>query len=425
MGGETRPRALDTLRDARFRLLWIGQSVSSVGSATTLTALTLALVDGPDSAGRIGVVLGSGLVSEAVFLLVGGVLADRLPRRLIMLAADAVRCAGHVLMGLLLLGDGFSLAAVALLSAVTGAAGGFFRPASVSVVPSTVTAEHLQSANALLAVARRLAMLLGPALATTLVLTVGVGWALVLDGVTFALSCLTLALLRLPEQRSRTRGSFTRDLREGWDEVRTRTWLWTNLTAHGLWNLARTIYFTAGATLVITRPGGEWSWGLVVQGGAVGAVAGALLALRVRPRRPLRVANLCLAVGGLPLALIAIEANVWVIVVAAAAMNTGLAVMSALWDTAIQRHVPDTSLARVGAIDWLLSTALAPLGMVAAGPLAQRFGAASALGVAAGVMTVSCLLVAVVVASPGDPGAEAAGSGAGPIDREGVKSAAV
>lgn len=147
-----------------------------------------------------------------------------------MLVSDAVRCAGHVLMGLVLLGDDPSPVALVALSAVVGAAGGFFRPASSSLVPNAVAAERLQQANALLAVSRRTAMLAGPALATTLALTVGAGWAMILDGATFAVSCLTLSRLDIPRTQG-SRGSFLRDLHEGWNEVRERRWLWSNLAA--------------------------------------------------------------------------------------------------------------------------------------------------------------------------------------------------
>ncbi|MER5642191.1 MFS transporter [Kitasatospora sp. NPDC002227] len=376
--------------DPRFRVLWFGQAVSYLGSAVFPVALTLAMVRDAGSAGRLGLVLAAGALSEGLLLLVGGVLADRLPRHRIMSGADTVRCVGHLFLGAALLRPGTPLAALLVVSAVVGAAGGFFRPASTGLIANSVGPADLQRANAVMSVTRRTAMLAGPALATALALTVGAGWAMILDGLTFAVSAVTLTRLRIPSTPV-PRTPFLRDLREGWQEVRGRQWLWSNLLVHGMWNLARTAYFTAGATLVITRLGGELSWGVVTQGATVGAFAGAVLSLRIRPRRPLVVSNLCLAVGGAALVLVAAEAPVWLIAVAAAVMNLGLGLMSTLWDTTVQREVPDEKLARVASFDWLLSTALSPLGMALAGPLTAAVGARSTLWGAAALMVVPSL----------------------------------
>lgn len=378
------------LRDKRFRTLWIGQTLSFAGSAVFPVALTLALVKGEGSVSDLGLILAAGIFAEGAFLLIGGVWGDRLPRQKVMLAADAVRCVGHVLIGMGFIYGEVDTHLLVVVSALVGAAGGFFRPASSGLIPATVEPEVLQEANALMAVSKRTAMLIGPAIATALTLSMGVGWAMILDGATFAVSMITLAILKIPHTPL-PRRRFISDLREGWDEVRGRTWLWSNLVVHGMWNLARTAYFTVGAMVVITRLGGDISWGIVTQGATLGAFAGALIALRVRPRRPLVVSNVCLALGAIPIALIGAEANVWLIAITAALMTLALGLMGTLWDTTVQQEIPDEMLSRVSSYDWLMSTVLSPVGMALAGPLALGVGTAPVLYGAAGLMVVSCL----------------------------------
>lgn len=383
------------LGDNRFRLLWFGQTLSYAGSAIFPVALTLALVREIGSATDLGLVLASAAAGEGFFLLIGGVWADRLPRQKVMMAADVVRCVAHVYIGLQIIGGHAGLHELMLASGCVGAATGFFLPASSGLVPATVAPELLQRANAFMAVSRRTAMMVGPAAATTIALTIGPGWAMVLDGATFAINVLTLSRLRIKHSAA-PRGTFFKDLREGWGEVRGRTWLWSNFLAHGCWNLSRTVYFTVGAATVITSMGGEVAWGVIAQGATIGALTGALLSLRIKTSRPLVVANVCLALGAIPLTLIALGAHTAFIAAGAAVMAFALGLMGTLWDTTVQQHVPADRISRVSAYDWLLSTALSPLGMALAGPLALAVGARAALYGAAALMAVSCLGVLAV-----------------------------
>ncbi|WP_331747034.1 MFS transporter (plasmid) [Streptomyces sp. NBC_00853] len=394
------------LIDPRFRLLWGGQTLSYAGSAVFPVALTIALIKDNGSATDLGLVAASSMLAEALFFLFGGVWADRLPRQLVMVGADTVRCIAHVLIGLELASGRTDLSHLVIVALVVGTANAFFLPASSGLVPATVAPELLQKANALMGASRHGATLVGPAIATTLALTVGAGWALVLDGITFAVSAITLALLKVPHVKPTVREPFHVELRHGWDEVRKRTWLWSNLVGHGLWNLARTTYFVVAPMVVIANLGGEVAWGTITQGGAVGALVGALIALRVRPRRPLLVANICLAMGALPLPLIALEAPTYVIAVAAGLMSVALGLFGALWSTTLQQHVPDNLISRVSAYDWLVSIALAPLSLALAAPLALRIGSSETLFAAAALMVTSALgslLVADVRRLPPEP----------------------
>ncbi|GAA0846135.1 MFS transporter [Streptosporangium amethystogenes subsp. fukuiense] len=379
------------LRDPRFRLLWAGQTLSSLGDSVTSVALALAIVTATGSVTDLGVVLAAQSIAMVTLMLPGGVWADRLPRRRVMIGADVVCGLAHAAMGVELVTGTVDIVHLAVLAAISGAGSAFFRPATTGLVPATVAAEHLPGANALMAIAQRGSILLGPGIATALALTAGPGWALLLDAATFAASAVLLGRLRLGPIPPVPHERFARQLAEGWALLRGHRWYWTNLIGHSLWNLARCALITIGPVIAVTGLGGELAWGTIVQGGTVGALCGALLALRARPRRPLVVANIALALGALPLVLLAAGAPALAVAVAYGLATGGLAFMSPLWETAVQEHIPTEAISRVSAYDWLLSLGLTPLGMALAGPLAGVTGAATTLYGAAALLAVSCL----------------------------------
>ncbi|MEW2592251.1 MFS transporter [Micromonospora aurantiaca] len=380
------------LRNKQFRLLWVGRTVSFAGSAAFPIALTMAVISEEGSATSLGLVLAASAIAEAVFMVVGGVWADRLSRRAVMIVADWVRCAAHVTIGIQMINGVFSTGWLVAAAICTGTASAFFLPASYGLIPATVEPSQLQQANALMSIGRRTAMLTGPVVATSLVLGIGAGWAILLDGLTFAVSAIALMLLRVPEPK-RQASSIIADIREGWTEVRSRRWFWSNAVVHGLWNFGRCFYFTIGPVLVITSNGGEFGWGVITQGATVGAFLGAVVALRFRPRRPLVVSNICLALGALPLIAIALELPVPAIALAAVMMNSVLGLLDSLWDTTVQQRMPENLISKVGSYDWVASIALIPVGMAAASPLAELVGAKTILIAAALVMAVPSLAV--------------------------------
>jgi predicted MFS family arabinose efflux permease len=379
------------LRDGRFRLLWAGQTLSSIGDAVTPVALTLAVVTATGSATALGLVLAAQAVTQVALILPGGVWADRLPRRRMMLTADVIRTFTHVLMGAELIGGGVNIAHLAVLAAVSGAASAFFLPASTGLVPATVDPAGLQRANALMAVANHGSRLVGPTIATMLALTIGPGWAVMLDAATFAVSAFTLDRLRVTQPPPSSRERFRTQLAEGWRELRRHRWYWTNLIGHCMWNLARCVFVTVGPLIAITSLGGELAWGTIAQGGPIGALLGALIGLRARPRHPLLAANLALALGALPFVLLAAHAPPPAVAVGYGLMFGGLAFMAPLWETTMQRHISAEAISRVSAYDWLASLALTPLGMALAGPLAAGLGSATVLYGAAALIAIPCL----------------------------------
>lgn len=371
-----------------FRLLFLGQSLSLVGDAVVPAALSLAVLRATGSTSALALVLGCAMVPRLVLLPLGGVVADRFNARTVALTTDLVRCAAQLYVGLQLLGGSPGLWQIAVAEAVGGAGSAFAMPSLPRLITGSVPSEERQAANSALGVVKSATGLGGPALAGLLILTVGPGWAFVLDAVSFAVSAALTAAMHVAHVPSE-RNSLRVDLVEGWQEVRSRDWYWTSLLAHATWNGAAAVLMTLGPALAIRQLGGERTWVAILQAGAVGLLLGSLLAGRARLARPILVANLGLATYALPLALFAAGAPATAVIAAYGLALAGLGFLNPVWETTVQAVIPPDVLARVTSYDWLLSLGATPLGYVLAplaanawGPQAPLWAAAIAVGLA-------------------------------------------
>jgi hypothetical protein len=220
------------LRHRDFRLLWLGHSISSVGDRLIVVALVLYVVELTGRASDVGVVLAAHILPMVVFVLLGGVWADRLPRRSVMIVSDLVRFGLHGAIAVLVLLGAMEIWILVVLVALGGCATAFHRPAFHGLLPQTVPEAELQPANALAGITGNLAEFAGPALATALVLGVGAGWAFALDAASFVVSAAFLLGVRpRPRGEPAATASFAADLREGYEAVRERAWVWATLVA--------------------------------------------------------------------------------------------------------------------------------------------------------------------------------------------------
>ncbi|MER7520012.1 MFS transporter [Streptomyces sp. NPDC126499] len=383
------------LRTRSFRLLFAGRTLSVLGDAVVPAALALAVLKATGSPSALALVLACAMVPKLLLLPLGGVVGDRFDARTVALATDLVRCVTQLVVGVQLLGGTPSLAVIAAVEVVGGAAGAFAAPTSAPLVKGTVPAESLQRANAAMAVAHSASRIGGPALAGTLILTVGPGWAFVLDAVSFAVSAALLCAVRV-ERVKVPRRSVLADLKEGWHEVRARDWYWTSLIGHSAWNGAAAVLMTLGPAIALDRLGGDLAWAVLLQVGAVGLLLGSLAADRVRPGRPILAANLGLATYALPLLLLAAGAPAPLVIGAYGLAQVGLGFLTPVWETAVQRAVPAHALARVTSYDWLLSLAAMPLGYALAPLAASAWGPGVPLTAAAVAVAGCCLATAFV-----------------------------
>ena len=274
------------LRERQFRLLWLGQATSTIGDGLLLVALASAVIESLDgTATELGLVLAAHTLPLVAFVLIGGVWADGLPRQLVMLTSDLIRCAVQATLAVLFLTGAAELWHLVTLIAIYGAAEAFFQPAATGVVPATVSPHRLQQANAMLGLTRSGAFVIGPAIAGAVVAVANPGIVFAVDAATFAVSATSLALLRVPRRvRERARESFLAELAGGWRELVARTWLWVII----VW--ATTILFAVVAPFQTLGPivakqslGGAPAWGDAAAFG-LGMVAGGIIALRLRPR---------------------------------------------------------------------------------------------------------------------------------------------
>ena len=387
---------LGALQEREFRLYFTGQLVSLLGDAVTPFALAWAVLDLTGSARDLGFVIAANTAPLVIFLLVGGVFADRLPRRGVMLTADVARMAVQAVTAALLLSHTASIWELIVLQALAGTGTAFFNPASTGLTPMTVSAGRLQEANALRGMSMGLTQFAGPALAGILIVTVGPGYALAIDAASFGVSAFYLARLHLPPHVSLPPQSFARDLLDGWRDFVARSWVWLVVVSASLGNMMGGVWLVLAAVWVKGH-GGAGAWTAILVVSAVGGLAAGATALRAKPRRPLLLASIAVVPNCVPLIVLALQLPWEILVVTALVTGFGNMLFNTLWETTLQQHIPPASLSRVSAYDWFGSLLCQPLGLALAGVAAAGIGMSRTLWIAAAV---DLAAVVAVLAAP-------------------------
>jgi Transmembrane secretion effector len=194
--------------------------------------------------------------------------------------------------------------------------------------------------------------------------------------------------LALPAREPTPQRPFLTDLREGWDDFRSRTWLWSSVVAASAGNLFFAAYFVLGPLIADRELGGAQAWGLISAGFGAGLLVGGLIVMRIDPRHPVLIATLAVLLYGLPLAALAAELPAPAVALVGLVAGAGLIVANNLWETSTQRHVPTDRLSRVSSYEWFGSLATQPIGMLIWGPVGEAMGVHEALWLAFGVQTV-------------------------------------
>lgn len=397
------PRVLRV--EGQFRLLFLGQALSVVGDRITQVVLPFAVLSIGGSATDVGLVVGAGFVPFIVLSLVGGVVADRVERRRVLLASDLVRLATQATAGTLLVTGAAQVWHLAALMAVFGAADAFFSPASTGMLPLTIAdPAHLQPANALRGFLHSASALVGPALAGLLVVVAGEGGALLADAGTFAVSVACLLALRPRVVERGDPAPFATELRGGWREVRSRPWVWSFLLGMVVYHVVvLPSVFVLGPVLMQDEAHGASSWALIVGAFGAGSVVADVALLRWRPRFALRTAAIGLAVASCQAAIIGSGLPVVGIAAVEIVSAVGVSAFFTLWETSLQEHVPEHALSRVSSYDYLASAGTMPIGIMLAGPVSDALGihatlmGMTAIGVLAGLI---CLAVPAVRSLP-------------------------
>jgi MFS family permease len=391
-------RSANVLRHRDFRLLFIGQSASEIGSQAVAVALALYITKRTGSATDLAIVLGAASVPFVVLVVFGGVWADRLPRHQLIIGSDLTRAALHTLLGILILTGSPAIWLMAVIEALFSAAQALFQPAYSGLAPQTVPEDEIQAAQALVGFSMNLATVLGPVLATALVLTLGAGPMFLIDAASFLFGALLLLPVQ-PRARAlvaRSAESFVHELRAGFREVSSRVWVWGTIIAYtGVVLFALVPWLSLGPLAVRQAYGSVDFYGVVVAVWGAGSVAGSLLAAVWHPRYPLRLALMFGVLWAMIGLLVAVGVAKSVLVPGALVSGGAGALTGIWWETALARHIPPAVLSRVSAWDQMGSFALMPLGYAVVGPLADTFGVRWVLGVgsAAGALMATLALI--------------------------------
>jgi MFS family permease len=381
----------------QFRLLFIGQALSGIGDRITMVALPFAVLATGGGATEVGLVAGATTLPFFLFSLVAGVIADRLNRRTLMLGSDVARLLCQLAAGLLLVADAAEWWHLAALGLVYGTADAFFQPAVYGLMPELVPNEQLQQANALRGIVNSGALILGPAIAGLLVVGLGPGGALLADAATFVASIACLQRLRRsvterPPELDEAERDFLTGLREGWREVRTRSWVVAMLCGLAAYHaVVLPSVFALGPVLAQDQLGGAGAWAIITAAFGAGSLLGDLVLLRWRPRRAVFASAVCLLVASCQAAIIGSGASVALIALLEAVSAIAVTGYFTLWETSIQEQIPPRAVSRVGSYDLFVATGLMPLGTAVAGPVSEAIGlqetliAMSAIGVLIGL----------------------------------------
>ena len=383
---------LRLLGERRFALLFAARTLSMLAIAFAPVALAFGVLGLPGaSPTTLSTVLASESGAIVLFTLVGGVVADRYPRHRVLQSAEWVNALAHCALGLMIHHGGAPTWGLAVASAVSGTATALVWPALTGIVPDVVPVRHLQQGNALLGLGGNVARVAGLVSGGIVVVAIGGGWALLSAAVLFALSGLFVSRLSLPARIPLAEGSRTSvlaDLRDGWQEFRSRQWLWVVVVQFSMlvmvWQAA---HLVLGPVVAKRELGGAGAWTAVLTGESLGLIVGVLIALRLRPRRPILFVTLLTFGAAPPYLLLGWSAPLWAVVASAFVLGLCFDLFTVIWQTTMQREVPTAALSRVSSYDALGSLMLGPLGLLLAGPAAEAVGPHRAL--------VGCALVMV------------------------------
>lgn len=385
--------APDPLRSPAFRWFIAGRTVSMAGSAMSPVALAFGVLELTGSAAWLSAVTISALVPMVATILIGGGIADRYRR--------------DVVLRLTSLGAGISQAGVAVLllthrnpalllplAALNGVFQGLTTPALRGIVSNLAAGRGLQRASSLLASVRNITRIVGPAAAGLLTASVGGGWAIAADAASFLLAAAFFARISLPGPPARTRGgpAMRTELRQGWRYFSGQPWIWTVTLAFAVFNATNLGIWQILGPVIASGTIGARGWGLVLSAKGLGALLSSVVMVRLTVHRPMVPALAAMTLGAAPLVLLGTGAGtLWL---ASAAFLAGVAAefFTVAWETVNYTHIPERLLSRVGAHDEFWSFASIPIGQLAAPLLAAVFGAAAVAVTGGGIAAAAMLL---------------------------------
>ncbi|WP_433372908.1 MFS transporter [Actinoplanes sp. CA-142083] len=406
------------LRYRSYRLLLAGRTINALGNAFAPIALAFAVLDLTGSASDLGFVVGARTIVNVAFLLFGGVLADRLPKSLLMVGSSLAAALTQGAVAALVLTGSATIPLLIGLAAINGMVAALALPASASILPQTVPDQIRQQANAISRVALNGAAILGAPAAGVVVAAVGPGWGIAVDAATFVISAFCFMALGAPKPVAapaeadhpeslvaadelalgvpengvdRKRPNIVTDLRVGWSEFRSRRWLWTVVAGFGVMNMAWAGGLFVLGPVVADDTFGRRAWGFVLAAQTAGMIVGGLIAMRLRLRRFLFFGVACCLPLSIPVFLLGAYPQVWALMVTSLVAGLTLEQFGVAWETTMQEHVPPDKLARVYSYDMVGSFVAIPIGEMTVGPISHAAGREATL-VGAGLLMIAAVV---------------------------------
>ncbi|WP_448719960.1 MFS transporter [Microbacterium natoriense] len=373
-------RGLAAMRDTGFRWFFLSRAITMIAGSMSSIALAFAVLGIDNAPESLAIVLTVFTLSNVVFLIFGGVVADRLPRALVIQTCYVIDILSIGTTAALLFTGSATIPLLAALSAVNGAASAFVMPAMQGIIPQLTTPEHLQQANAMLSFVRSATTIGGPIIAGALVATAGPAWVMVIQAAAWIVAIVLLAMVRLPAPDP-SESSFFRDLRTGWHEFWSRTWMWSICLAFMVMNAIHIgAWGVAGPYIAKNDPRlGITGWGWVLSAEGAGILLMTLVMMWLPLRRPLRWGMLAVSLLAVPLAVMGLYPQALVVAVAAFAAGAGVEVFNTGWNVTEMEQIPGDKLSRVASYDMLASFVAMPLGTLAFGWLIGHVDVSSLL----------------------------------------------
>jgi MFS family permease len=383
---------MGVLSHARFRWLVTARTTGHLGNAIAPIALAFAVLDLGGSVADLGIVVGARSIANIALLLAGGVLADRLPRALLLQGSSLAAAGTAALMAAGVLTGFASVPFLAVIALVNGAVAAIALPASYSITPETVPADVLQPANAILRIGTNSAQVTGASVGGLLVAGAGSGWAMVAVAVVFVVEAA--GYVRVGGKRvDRPRAHPLAELREGWSEFVSRRWVWVVVLQFMIVNAVMTGGGQVLGPVIADETFGRAGWGLALACQTAGAIVGGLVAVRWLPGRTLLYGVALVALFAAPLLALGLAPHLAVVLPAMFVCGLAMEQFTLAWDLSLQENVPGEKLARVYSYDMIGSYVAMPAGQLTVGPIA------AAAGVAGTLVGGAVLIVAVTLAA--------------------------
>jgi len=376
-----------------FRYLFSARFLTVLGNGIAPIALAFAVLDIGGSVSDLGIVVASRSIFNVLFLLLGGVLADRYSRSRVLVASSVVAALSQAIVAWSVLDGSATVIGLALLGAINGAAAGIALPASSALIPQTVPAHNLRQANAFLQAGIYGGTVIGASLGGILISAVGPGWGLAIDALGFAAAAPLYHFIRVqPVETGSTQSNILQDLKEGWKEFVSRAWVWAIVVQFTIINAAFSGVMMVLGPVIADASFGRAHWGFIIAAQSIGLIVGSSLALRWRPRRDLFIGVMLMSFCALPIFMLSQLATTPWLIAAFFMAGVTFGLFGVAWAQSLQTHIPPEKLARVYAYDAVGSFVAIPFGELIAGPLAIQYGTSNVLLVSA---------LAVVIATAG------------------------